>query len=171
LQNVDLVTQGHRSPVYILTENLFENFIGKVSSQKSNSTLTKAAKMRSFQASYGLLLTILAILSSNVEAKPLSIRNESFKAPTHVIYEFPLGTWIENIAVRANGRLLVTLLNVPDLYLIDPFHANNSVLVHSFPDVLGLSGIAEVTPDIFTVSSSNFSLTGELVPILQLPGT
>jgi hypothetical protein len=120
--------------------------------------------MRLFQASYGLLLTILAILSSNVEAKPLSIRNESFKAPTHVIYEFPLGTWIENMAVRANGQLLVTLLNIPDLYLIDPFHANDTVLVHSFPDALGLSGIAEVTPDIFTVSSSNFSLTGELVP-------
>lgn len=120
--------------------------------------------MRSFQATYGLFLTILAILSSNVEAKPLLIRNGECKAPTRLIYEFPLGTWIENMAVRANGQLLVTRLDVPDLYLIDPFHTNTSVLVHSFPDALGLSGITEVAPDVFTVSSSNFTLTGAAPP-------
>jgi hypothetical protein len=130
---------------------------------KANFQVSESAKMRLFRPIDGLLLMTLAILSSNVEAKTF-IRNKSYNAPTRLIFEFPLGTWIENMAVRANGQLLVTLLNIPDLYLIDPFNANHSVLVHSFPDVLGLSAITEVTPDIFTVSSSNFTLSGEVDP-------
>src|SRR5712664_3696486 len=35
--------------------------------------------------------------------------------------EFPNVTWIENIAVRSNGQLLVKPFTSPELYQIDPF--------------------------------------------------
>jgi hypothetical protein len=38
-----------------------------------------------------------------------------------VVYQFPTKpTWVENIAVRPNGQLLVTLLTSPEVWLINP---------------------------------------------------
>lgn len=102
-----------------------------------------------------LLLTVLALLSSNVEAKPLSRRNTTDLAPIRLIHEFPLGSWVENMAVRANGQLLVTMLTVPDLYLIDPT-TNEMALVASFPEVIGLAAITEVQPDVFAGKHPSF---------------
>ena len=79
------------------------------------------------------------------------------------VYEFPNGTWVENIAVRPNGQLLVTLLQpTPDLYLIDPFKTEASILIHRFPNALGALGITETDPDVFAVNTGNF--TTEIVP-------
>lgn len=117
------------------------------------------------QTSRVRILGFLAIFFVPAQASPITPRHKACNANTRLIYEFPQGTWIENMAVRASGELLVTLLNIPDLYLIDPFHPNPPVLVHTFPDVLSLSGIAEVTTDVFAVSSLNYSLsTGDIAP-------
>lgn len=78
------------------------------------------------------------------------------------IYQFPNGTWVENIAVRYNGNLLVTLVNVPELWEIsDPSssleqHQQNittATLIHSFYGVEYLTGITEMEPDVFIVAS------------------
>lgn len=102
------------------------------------------------RATSSLLLTALATLSSNAEAKPLSfqMQNTTATAPVQILQEFPLGSWVENMAIRSNGQLLVTMLTVPDLYLIDPF-TKDIALVASFPEVIGLAAITEVTPDVF----------------------
>lgn len=73
------------------------------------------------------------------------------------IYEFPNETWIENIAVRSNGKLLVTLITTPDLYQVDPFSATEPILVHSFSNATSVLGIAEIEPDIFGVVVGNWS--------------
>ena len=74
------------------------------------------------------------------------------------LYEYPLGTWIENIAVRPTGELLLTLLNVPELHELDPSEANSTPqLVHRFSRALALSGIAEIDDDTFALSAGNFS--------------
>lgn len=80
-------------------------------------------------------------------------------SPVRTVYEFPNETWVENIAVRSNGNLLLTLLDRPELHLLDPFHPNNTTLIHVFPDVLGLLGIAEVEEDQFAVIAGNWSDT------------
>ncbi|CZR65099.1 uncharacterized protein PAC_14999 [Phialocephala subalpina] len=78
--------------------------------------------------------------------------------PSKVIHQFPLPTWIENLAVRSNGDLLLTILTSPELYLLNPSDPKEAVLVHKFEDVLGLSGVVEVKEDVFYVAGSNYSL-------------
>lgn len=78
--------------------------------------------------------------------------------PSKVLYQFPLPTWIENLAVRSNGELLLTILTSPELYLLNPSDPKEVVLVHKFEEVLGLTGIIEVKEDVFYVTGSNFNL-------------
>ncbi|UNI23751.1 hypothetical protein JDV02_009551 [Purpureocillium takamizusanense] len=78
---------------------------------------------------------------------------------TRPIIQFPNGTWAENIAVRSNGNILVTLLNEPAIYEVDPRQKPvASKLVHKFDGVSSLFGIAEVSDDVFAVAMGNFSL-------------
>ncbi|KAH8691244.1 hypothetical protein BGW36DRAFT_387931 [Talaromyces proteolyticus] len=76
---------------------------------------------------------------------------------TRTVFEFPFRSWVENIAVRAKGDLLVTLIDHPELHLINPFKPNNTTIVSSFPNVLGLLGIAEYDIDQFAVVAGNWS--------------
>jgi sugar lactone lactonase YvrE len=82
------------------------------------------------------------------------------------VTQFPNQTWVENIAVRSNGKLLVTLYTTPELYQIDPLGSNPTPkLVARFPDVLGLLGITEIGDDVFAVAKGNFSsVTGAVDP-------
>ncbi|KAG4432311.1 hypothetical protein IFR05_012218 [Cadophora sp. M221] len=79
--------------------------------------------------------------------------------PSKLIHQFPLPTWIENLAIRANGTILVTLLTTPGLYLVDPKTPSSATLVANFPEVTGLTGIIEVQPEIFYIAGGNFDLT------------
>jgi len=79
--------------------------------------------------------------------------------PTRKVYTFPKNTFIENIAVRSNGELLVTSMSVPDLFAIDPSAASpDAAVVHTFPNASGISGITEVTPDVFAVVTATWDL-------------
>ncbi|KAK3665386.1 hypothetical protein LTR22_003616 [Elasticomyces elasticus] len=81
--------------------------------------------------------------------------------PVRLLYEYPLGTWIENIAVRSNGDLLLTILNVPHLDQLSPFKPNATPqTIYSFPNALTVSGIAEISADVFAMAVGNFTLTG-----------
>ncbi|PVH74617.1 hypothetical protein DL98DRAFT_467684 [Cadophora sp. DSE1049] len=83
----------------------------------------------------------------------------NLRLPTTTIYQFSLPTWIENLAIRSNGNILVTLLTTPELYLIDPKNPTNSILIAKFSEILGLTGIIEVQPDIFYIAGGNFNLS------------
>ncbi|KAK0721120.1 hypothetical protein B0H67DRAFT_484028 [Lasiosphaeris hirsuta] len=80
--------------------------------------------------------------------------------------QFSNPTWIENIAVRSNGQLLVTLFSSPELYQIDPFDPNPTPeLVARFPNALGILGITELEEDVFAITKGNFSSeTGNVAP-------
>jgi sugar lactone lactonase YvrE len=79
--------------------------------------------------------------------------------PTQVIHQFPVPTWIENIAVRSNGDLLLTLLTSPELYLVKPSDPKEAILVHKFEAVSVVTGIIEAKDDVFYVAAGNYSLT------------
>jgi hypothetical protein len=66
------------------------------------------------------------------------------------VVQFVNGTWVENIAVRSCGRIIVTLTNVPEVWEIDPF-TRSAELIYQFPNATGALGIAEVEPDMFAV--------------------
>ena len=79
------------------------------------------------------------------------------------VYQFPNLTWVENIAVRSNGKLLVTLVTSPEVWQIDPTTQSGELLYH-FPNATSATGISEVSPDVFAVAVGNTTDVG-------VPGT
>ena len=76
--------------------------------------------------------------------------------PTRLVYQFPKGTWVENIFVRPSGSLLLTLITTPDLYLLDPFASTpQAQLLHRFTSSQWLTGITETDPDTYYVIGAN----------------
>lgn len=67
-------------------------------------------------------------------------------------HEFENGTWIEAIAIRANGQLIVSLFDRPELYIMDPASPGTKPeLVYRFKNATRLTGITEYSPDKFAV--------------------
>lgn len=109
------------------------------------------------------IILLAALLCQGVSSIPADIdrRAPSSDAAVRTVYEFPVGTFVENLAARANGEILVSALNDPHLFLFDPTRSGPPAALHTFP-VLGLTGIAEYAPDVFAVNAGNFSLeTGD----------
>ncbi|KAI3392793.1 hypothetical protein diail_5184 [Diaporthe ilicicola] len=108
-------------------------------------------------------ITALAFLSGcslAAERGGSSLKEDELRT----IYQFPNHTYVENLAVRPNGQILVNILTSPQIWLIDPEYPDKAVLVHDFSEVLGLSGIVEYQPDVFAVAGGNISLeTGDSV--------
>jgi len=124
------------------------------------------------------LLTKLALLGILFSRPTLSLptqlngqliaRDTSLPLTVNVIHQFPKPTWVENLAIRSDSSndILCTLFTTPDLYLVDP-STGSATLLHSFPSVLGLTGIAQIGHDIFYVAGGNFSLT----TLVNTPGS
>ncbi|KAK6441654.1 hypothetical protein LTR95_002101 [Oleoguttula sp. CCFEE 5521] len=103
----------------------------------------------------------LSLLFSTASTSPISSSNHSSdgNALLNTVYQFPNETWVENIAVRSNGKLLVALLFKPEVWQIDPVkHA--AELVYTFPAANCTLGIAEYGPDMFGVNVGNFTPSG-----------
>ncbi len=75
--------------------------------------------------------------------------------PTHTLFQFNKNrTWLENIAVRPNGDLLVAILSpTPSLYTLKrPYSTTREFsLLHTFDNATGLLGIAETDVDSFAM--------------------
>jgi sugar lactone lactonase YvrE len=67
------------------------------------------------------------------------------------VYQFSdAKSWIEGIAIRPNGQILVTRTDVPELWLIDP-KTHSASLVHTFPDATSTVGITAISSDVYAV--------------------
>ena len=117
------------------------------------------------------LCTFIGLLSLAIASPIDSHAIRAAKSPPTLtsIHSFTPGTWLENLAVRANGQILATLLTTPQVYQVDPnpSAAHPSTLVHTFPDYLGCLGIAELGSDIFYVVTGNFSISA----VTSTPGS
>lgn len=75
--------------------------------------------------------------------------------------QFPEHFFLENIAVRHNNSLLITVANRHELYYVPPPPRVGAevepVLLHTFDQLVG--GIAELEPDVFAVLSGNVYTT------------
>jgi hypothetical protein len=117
------------------------------------------------------LLTASLSLSSALSLPAPRLISERKLPTSAIVHQFPNPTWVENIAVRSNGQLLVTTIGIPgstgpNLYLIDPLSSlqnpsspSTATLVHSFAPFHGVLGITEVEPDHFYVVTGNLSLS------------
>ena len=100
-------------------------------------------------------------LSAPAAAPIADASSAAYNSPTRDIYQFPnKGNWVENLAVRYNGQIIITRLDVPEIYQVNPFTPGQApTLITTFPSALSTLGITEVTPDVFAVVTGNFSLT------------
>ncbi|KAK8052510.1 hypothetical protein PG993_003895 [Apiospora rasikravindrae] len=105
-------------------------------------------------------------------AKPLNVGLKSkaqLPLPQRMVYQFPEDhTWVENLYVRDNGDILMTMMwPKASLYLLkNPStspEGTEPTLIHTFDDAQGLLGIAETAPDTFAVISSKFSAMAAVV--------
>jgi streptogramin lyase len=101
-----------------------------------------------------ILATILTLLATSMAALALNPANSN---PVATLWTFPNETWIENLAVRANGDILCTSLNRNAVYKVNPFDHIAKTL-HQFSSTDGCLGIAETASDFFVVVTANVSL-------------
>ncbi|CAI6023597.1 unnamed protein product [Clonostachys chloroleuca] len=92
-------------------------------------------------------ITAIASISYATAANAIS--------PPRLIYEFPdNSTFIENLAVRPNGELVLTTFHDGHIYTINPF-AYKSVpkLAVKVPELTGVTGISQIAPDVYAVAA------------------
>ncbi|KAF8861159.1 hypothetical protein BDZ45DRAFT_587482 [Acephala macrosclerotiorum] len=97
---------------------------------------------------------------SSASPTRLNVRGSTPSASSvSTIYQFPNGTWLENLAIRENGGALLSDFTSPRLIYIDPFASDpGPSTVHTFPSpATGLVGIAELGTDIFYVATLDYS--------------
>lgn len=120
-----------------------------------------------------LLLSCLFHTPSSARGIPSRSAARDLLPSSYIVHQFPQPTWIENIAVRDNGQLLVTMLLTADLYLIDPVlsaisPSSNATAkrIHNFAPNKSILGIAEVEQDHFYIIASNITVS----PFVVNPG-
>ncbi|CAM1509888.1 Fc.00g002230.m01.CDS01 [Cosmosporella sp. VM-42] len=95
------------------------------------------------------LTTVVGFLAVAAAHKPTSRQ----------LFQFPNATFVENIAVRQNGTLLLNTFDNGRMYSLDPSDQNPVAhFVAQFPNVTALTGIAEVAPDVFAVSGGMLNM-------------
>lgn len=103
-------------------------------------------------------LSLVALLPISALSSPVQQGHVSLPLPSKTLFQFGSDTWIENVAVRSNNDLLLTLLSTPDLYTLTPSSPAPAKLLHTFTNSTGLLGITETTPDTFVLIAGNFTL-------------
>ncbi|KAH7360244.1 hypothetical protein BKA65DRAFT_181159 [Rhexocercosporidium sp. MPI-PUGE-AT-0058] len=80
------------------------------------------------------------------------------------VYALPEGHYAENLAVRSNGKVLVTVIGAPEIWQIDPATSTGELL-YTFPggpdEIYGncTLGITEYAPDIFAIVAGKFDIS------------
>ncbi|OAA73292.1 Six-bladed beta-propeller, TolB-like protein [Cordyceps fumosorosea ARSEF 2679] len=79
---------------------------------------------------------------------------------TRLLYQFPdYLQWIENMAVRPNGNILLTTFDRAHVYELDPTSGRAPGLVAALPDADAAIGITEIAPDLFAVEAGLLNRT------------
>lgn len=106
-------------------------------------------------------LTLLPLLALSTALPQLHPRQTPSPANSTLIYQLP-GTspWIETLTIRSNGQILLNRLDIPEIWGLDPTTtpATGSKII-SLPSALGLTGITEISTDVFAVVAGNFSVS------------
>lgn len=78
-----------------------------------------------------------------------------------LLTQLPTDSWFQGTALRPDGRVLATRLDLPELYLFDPEDPESEpVLLHTFPDASGLVDVCSLKgcDDEFAVISGVFDI-------------
>ncbi|KAF2830043.1 hypothetical protein CC86DRAFT_403366 [Ophiobolus disseminans] len=102
-----------------------------------------------------LLLLLTTLLPSTLAAKLTTV------------YQFPNGTWLENLALTRNASILVSLIGTPQVHIVHPHTTPaTSSLVATFPNATAVLGITSLTPthDLFAVAVGTAIPPNSIVP-------
>jgi hypothetical protein len=95
------------------------------------------------------------LYGTEVWSSPYSNNKPSVKVET--LFQFPKnGSWVDNLVLRSDGNLLLTRLDVPEVWSVNTT-SGNATLAYSFPNVTSCFGISEIADDVFAVVVGNFS--------------
>ncbi|TKA83152.1 hypothetical protein B0A55_00708 [Friedmanniomyces simplex] len=97
---------------------------------------------------------LFVLLTSIFLANSLPFPNDN---AVGVVWQFPNTTWIENLAVRQNGKILCTSLSAAAIFMVNPFE-HTETTVHQFEAGNGVLGITEIEDDVFVIVSSRVNL-------------
>jgi hypothetical protein len=115
----------------------------------------------------GALLTLLpATIASALPDVPLK---QGLPISTTIYQPAQNGTWIENIVHLPDNDLLLTRVDVPELWRLNP-STREAKLLHNFAEtgVNSLAGITQLQPNLFAILGARF----DLVPAPKLyPGS
>ncbi|GIK06712.1 hypothetical protein Aspvir_002362 [Aspergillus viridinutans] len=80
------------------------------------------------------------------------------------VFQFPdNGSFVDNVVVRPDGTLLLTRIDVPEVWSVDP-KTGSGTLAYSFSKqssgITAVFGITEVEHDVFAVVAGKFALEG-----------
>ncbi|KAM0743409.1 hypothetical protein ACQRIT_003586 [Beauveria bassiana] len=80
---------------------------------------------------------------------------------TQLLHQFPSHLqWVENMALRPNGNILLTTFDQARIYELDASNNGNPPrLVATLPDADVAIGIAETSPDVFAVETGHLNRT------------
>jgi hypothetical protein len=97
------------------------------------------------------LVTLLAcLLLSTVRSHAIAPRQAS--EPVTLVHQFPAGTWVENVGVRSNGKILAITITSPLLYQLDPEPSSDVTVAYNFSaGGNALQSITELYDDVFYV--------------------
>ncbi|KAL2669928.1 hypothetical protein Neosp_015094 [[Neocosmospora] mangrovei] len=64
------------------------------------------------------------------------------------------GSWFENLAIRPDGQIIATRMDIPELWLINPITRKGHSLI-TIPGVSGAIGISQQTSNTYIVGAGN----------------
>ncbi|KAM3560851.1 hypothetical protein ARSEF4850_003471 [Beauveria asiatica] len=91
---------------------------------------------------------------------PLALAAQAAAYTAQLLHQFPSHLqWVENMALRPNGNILMTTFDQAQIYELDPDTGNPPRLVATLPDADVAIGIAETSPDVFAVEAGRLNRT------------
>jgi hypothetical protein len=88
--------------------------------------------------------------------------NQAPQARLSTVARFPAGYFLENLAIRADNSVLITVINKNELWYVGPQETaaeQSPALLHTFDHAV--TGIVEIEPDVFLILGGNFYTTHE----------
>ncbi|KAM3553777.1 hypothetical protein MY1884_006479 [Beauveria asiatica] len=91
---------------------------------------------------------------------PLALAAQAAAYTAQLLHQFPSHLqWVESMALRPNGNILMTTFDQAQIYELDPDTGNPPRLVATLPDADVAIGIAETSPDVFAVEAGRLNRT------------
>jgi hypothetical protein len=80
------------------------------------------------------------------------------------LHQFPNGTWLENLAVRPSGEVIVDAHfdTIGSIYQVEPRKpaSSNAALIHTFAGKNSVWGITHISDDVFAVAAGLYDYPG-----------